>query len=161
MNVQNEEVTRLRQDVRRLNDALYSEKLKARTRINDEQQRTQDAMMHVQRTQQRLEEQIPLYQQSLNAQKEELRNLEISEEDFMKLKTIPYEKKSLREFVLTQVHAYVKEHKREIERCHLEMEAMKSETERLQRTITKLEKNEEINQSMWRDTEAKLAKALD
>ena len=37
MNVQNEEVTRLRQDVRRLNDALYSEKLKARTRINDEQ----------------------------------------------------------------------------------------------------------------------------
>ena len=74
-----------------------------------------------------------------------MRNLEISEEDFMKLKTIPYEKKSLREFVLTQVHAYVKEHKREIERCHLEMEAMKSETERLQRTITKLEKNEEIN----------------
>ena len=63
----------------------------------------------------------------------------------MKLKTIPYEKKSLREFVLTQVHAYVKEHKREIESCHLEMEAMKSETERLQRTITKLEKNEEIN----------------
>lgn len=59
----------------------------------------------------------------------------------MKLKLIPYEKKTLREFVLGQVHGYVKDLKKEVERCHLGMEDMKRENQLLQRQIGTFEKN--------------------
>ncbi len=48
----------------------------------------------------------------------------------MKLKIIPYEKKTVREFVLCQVHGFVRGLKQEIERAHLDIERLEKENQR-------------------------------
>ena len=111
---------------RRLKDEIEQEKHKLKREIINEREKAQDELAEIRKIQHKIELEIPDKQVKAEAIKQELAgNLVITEEQYVKLKSLREERLSIKDYVLTRVHEETLRYMQDNDRTRKELKGTK------------------------------------
>lgn len=146
-------IERLRREKKQLEVANISQKKDFDIKILQQKQVTKEEMARIKEEQHELGQHGPHLKEKLTAYKNELKNLLVSEDKYLELRTIPENKRNIKEFVQVKAYEVVKKFRDEVESLKRENEQLTEKCGSLREKADKQTREADRISNVLRDRE--------